>query len=322
MESSSINIKQSITVVVPVYNSYSTLVDLIERLRNVLSSLTVTYEIILVNDGSRDNSWDIICELARQDPAVRGINLMRNYGQHNALLCGIRMASYDVIVTMDDDLQHPPEEIPKLLEKLNDGYDVVYGKPQQEQHGFWRDLASQLIKKILQKAMGTQIASNISAFRVFRTQVREAFMTYQGPFVSLDVLLTWGTTRYAALPIKHHPRLIGTSNYTIAKLIIHTFNLMTGFSILPLRLAGLIGFAFTLFGMSVLIYVVGRYLIQGSVAPGFPFLASIIAIFSGAQLFALAIIGEYLARIHFRTMTRPTYTVRSTTFQETSLHEN
>ena len=212
---------------------------------------------------------------------------------------------------MDDDLQHPPEELSKLLETLNTGYDVVYGVPQHEQHGFWRDMASQITKFVLQNAMGAEVARNISAFRVFRTPLRDAFASYQGAFVSLDVLLTWGTTRFAAHTVRHDPRLSGKSHYTLKKLILHALNMLTGFSSLPLRFASFAGFGFTLFGGGVLCYVIGRYLIQGQVVPGFAFLASTIAIFSGAQLFALGIIGEYLARIHFRTMERPSYTVRS-----------
>jgi undecaprenyl-phosphate 4-deoxy-4-formamido-L-arabinose transferase len=158
--------------------------------------------------------------------------------------------------------------------------------------------------------MGAETARNVSAFRVFRTQVRDAFANYQGPFVSVDVLLTWGTTRFAAIPVRHNPRRIGVSNYTFRKLVLHALNMMTGFSVLPLQMASLIGFAFTLFGLGVLAYVLGRYLIQGGSVPGFPFLASIIAIFSGAQLFSLGIIGEYLARMHFRMMEKPAYTVR------------
>ena len=117
---------------------------------------------------------------------------MRNYGQHNALLCGIRAAKYEVIVTMDDDLQHPPEEIPRLLEQLEQGFDVVYGAPKEERHGFMRALASRITRLALGSAIGMDLAKNVSAFRVFRTQLREAFAGYQTPFVSIDVLLTWG----------------------------------------------------------------------------------------------------------------------------------
>jgi undecaprenyl-phosphate 4-deoxy-4-formamido-L-arabinose transferase len=303
----------SISVVVPVYNGQQILPELIARLRNVLEAVADPFEVILVNDGSHDESWRVTCELATQQPWVRGINLMRNYGQHNALLAGIRRVRYDIVVTMDDDLQNPPEEIPKLLEKLAEGHDVVYGTPQKEQHGFWRDMASQATKLALQSAMGAETARKVSAFRAFRTQVRDAFANYRGPFVSIDVLLTWGTTRFAAVPVRHDQRPIGVSNYTFRRLVTHGLNMMTGFSVLPLQLASMMGFGFTLFGLLVLVYVLGRYLIQGGSVPGFPFLASIIAIFSGAQLFALGIIGEYLARMYFRMMERPTYVVRSET---------
>ncbi len=299
-----------ISVVVPVYNSELILPTLIQRLEPALSSLADQYELVLVNDGSRDQSWKVIQEQSRSHPWVRGINLMRNYGQHNALLCGIRAARFDTMVTMDDDLQHPPEEIHKLLAKLAEGFEVAYGYPEHEQHGFLRDIASGLTKLALQKSMGADTARHVSAFRAFRTQVRDAFANYHSPFVSIDVVLTWATTRFVAIQVRHDPRQSGVSNYTFGMLFRHAMNMVTGFSILPLQLANLMGFLCTAFGGLVLVFVVGRYLLYGTTVQGFPFLASIIAIFSGAQLLALGIIGEYLARMHFRTMERPTYTVR------------
>jgi undecaprenyl-phosphate 4-deoxy-4-formamido-L-arabinose transferase len=304
------NYQKTISVIIPVFNSDETLNEVIKQLCLVLPAIASQYEIVLVNDGSRDHSWELIYRLSEELSWVRGINLMRNYGQHNALLCGIRAARHEIIVTMDDDLQHPPEEIPKLLSKLSEGYDVVYGTPQREQHGLWRDMASQVTKIALQGAMGSQTARMVSAFRAFRTSLREAFQSYNGPFVSIDVLLTWGTTRFSAIPVQHNPRKAGLSNYTFRKLVVHALNMMTGFSVLPLQLASLVGFVFTFFGLLVLVYVIVRYLIQGGSVPGFPFLASTLAIFSGAQLFALGIIGEYIARMHFRLMDKPPYTIR------------
>jgi len=301
-----------ISVVVPVYNSAAVLPLLVAELESVLPKCSNAFELILVNDSSPDNSWDAICDLARQHSWIQPINLMRNFGQHNALLCGIRNAKYETVVTMDDDLQNPPAEIPRLLQKLEQGFDVVYGVPEHEKHGILRDLASRMTKLVLQNAMGAEIARNISAFRVFRTQVREAFQQYRGPFVSIDVLLTWGTTRFGAVTVRHDSRRAGVSGYTLRKLIAHAANMMTGFSVLPLQFASVIGFSFTVFGLLTLAFVIGRYFLYGSPVPGFPFLASIIAVFSGAQLFALGIIGEYLARMHFRMMDRPAYTVRST----------
>jgi glycosyltransferase involved in cell wall biosynthesis len=300
-----------LSIVIPVYGSERALPELVERLRSTLSELTQTYELVLVNDCSPDGSWGTISALAKQHSWIRPINLMRNYGQHNALLCGIRAAQYEVIVTMDDDLQHPPEEIPKLLSVLAGGYDVVYGTPEHEQHGLGRDIASVITKIALQNAMGAGIARSVSAFRIFRSEVAKAFAHYEGSFVSIDVLLTWGTNRFAAIPVLHDPRRLGTSGYTVRKLITHAINMMTGFSTVPLQISSLVGFAFTLFGFLVLFYVLIRFFSHGDPVPGFPFLASIVALFSGAQLFALGIIGEYLARMHFRTMQKPPYVVRS-----------
>ena len=302
--------RRSISVVTPVYNGEGSVAELCRRLDEVLPQIALEHEIILVNDGSRDRSWDVISELSSRYPAVRGFNLMRNYGQHNALLCGIRAAKYEVIVTMDDDLQHPPEEIAQLLARLDEGFDVVYGTPKAEQNGFLRAVASRITRLALSTAVGSDVGKNVSAFRVFRTRLREAFAEYHSPFVSIDVLLSWTTSRFGAIAVNFRPRYAGPSNYTLARLVRHALDVMTGFSTLPLQLASMVGFACTLFGMGVLIYVIGSYLFQGSI-PGFPFVASLIAIFSGAQLFALGVIGEYLARIHFRMMNRPLYVVRS-----------
>lgn len=305
-----VRLSRGISVVVPVYNSATILPRLVERLEPVLASLAYDYELVLVNDGSRDQSWAVIQELSQSLPWIRGINLMRNYGQHNAVLCGIRAARFDTIVTIDDDLQHPPEEIHKLIAKLEEGFDVVYGYPEREPHGLLRGLASGLTKMALQKSMGAETARHVAAFRAFRTRARDAFTSYQSPFVSIDVVLTWATTRFTAVQVRHDPRREGASNYTFGMLFRHAMNMMTGFSTLPLQLANLLGFLCTGFGGVILVFVVGRYLLYGTTVPGFTFLASIIAIFSGAQLLALGIMGEYLARMHFRTMERPTYTVR------------
>ncbi len=302
-----------LSVVVPVYKSAAMLSQLAARLRMVLDERKLPYELVLVSDSSPDESWAVIQQLAQESNSVRGIRMMRNYGQHNALLAGIRAARFSTIMTMDDDLQHPPEELPKLLDAFGPEVDVLYGTPQAQQHGVWRNLSSAVTKMALQGAMGAETARSVSAWRVFRAEVREGFATYHSPFVNIDVLLTWSASRFRAVPVRHDARAVGSSNYTFGKLVRHTLNMMTGFSVLPLQFASVVGFVFTLFGMGVLVYVVGRYLLFGSTVAGFPFLASIIAIFSGAQLFALGIIGEYLARIHFRTMNRPAYTVAECT---------
>ena len=299
----------TVSVVIPVYCAEQTLPDLHRQLVAAMAAITPVFEIIFVEDGGDDGSWSIIASLASADPRIRGIRMSRNYGQQNALLCGIRAARYDIIITMDDDLQHPVSEIAPMLAALRPEYDVVYGAPATEQHGFLRDLASRLTKIALTSTMGSETARNVSAFRVFRTRLRLGFEEYRSPFVSIDVLLIWTTARFTAITVRHKPRAAGVSGYTMRKLIRHAFNLMTGFSVLPLQIASLVGFVFVLFGISILAFVAINYVIRGSAVPGFAFLASIISIFSGAQLFALGIFGEYLARMHFRTMDRPAYLV-------------
>lgn len=298
-----------VSIVIPVFNAEGSLPELHRQLMPAMAALVERFEVIMVEDSSADRSWEAIRRIAAQDERVRGIRLSRNYGQHNALLCGIRAAQYDIIVTMDDDLQHPVSEIALLLDAVAQGHEVVYGTSDDNKHDLWRNLASRLTKLALQGAMGAKSAAQVSAFRAFPTRLRTAFESYRSPSVSIDVLLTWATSRFTAVKVKHHPRLVGKSNYTVRKLITHAFNLMTGFSTMPLQLASVVGFVFTLFGFGVLAWVVGRYLIHGASVPGFAFLASIISIFAGAQMFTLGIIGEYLARMYGRTMERPTYVV-------------
>ena len=296
-----------LSVVIPVYRSQATLPELHRRLVAALEPVVSAFEIILVEDCGGDDSWQVIKQLALKDKRVRGISLARNYGQHNALLCGIRAADGELIVTIDDDLQNPPEEIPRLLSMLEEGHDVVYGSPINETHGFFRNQASRITKLALQGAMGMESASKVSAFRIFRTRLRDAFEAYRSPTVNIDVLLTWGTTRFAAVNVRQDERAVGDSGYSLRKLINHAINMMTGFSTLPLQIASVLGLFFGFMGFLILAYVLFNYLIHGSSVPGFAFLASMISIFSGVQLFTLGIFGEYLARMHFRSMERPPY---------------
>jgi glycosyltransferase involved in cell wall biosynthesis len=198
----------SISAVIPVYNSQGSLPELVRRLDDILTKVTKASEILLVEDGSSDQSWEVIQKLSEDYPRVRGLRLMRNYGQHNALLCGIRAAKYETIVTMDDDLQHYPEEIPALLNKLSEGHDVVYGTPRKLPHSWWRNLLSKYIKWAMARAMGIRNVRDINAFRVFRTEIRKAFTEYRSPDLMLDVLLAWGTTRFATVEIDCEPRRI------------------------------------------------------------------------------------------------------------------
>ena len=303
----------NLSIVVPVYRGEHLIEPLVERLSATLPVIAQEYEVLLVNDGSPDASWTVIERLAKKYAWVRGIRLLRNFGQHNATLCGVRLARYEVTITMDQDLQHPPEAIPLLLAELENGYDVAYGAPKRLPQGLIRNLLTANIKRILSNIMEIPSVRNISAFRAFRTHLRAAFEDFRSPNMIIDVLLSWGTTRFTSVPVEIAEAQ--TSNYNFTALVRAALLILVGYSTKPLRLASWIGFMMTLFGLGVFIYVLVIYFTLGSL-PGFPFLASIIALFSGAQLFALGIFGEYLARMFDRSMDRPTYVIHETAGRE------
>jgi glycosyltransferase involved in cell wall biosynthesis len=303
----------SVSVVVPVYNSEAALPELIARLKQVLEPSAEAFEVILVNDGSRDNSWRIIESLAERDSAVLGLNLMRNYGQHNALLAGIMRAKYAYIVTIDDDLQNPPEEIPKLLDALHEGHDVAYGKPDNRKHSLWRNVSSKIVKSSLRLALGAEMGSKSSAFRAFRSELKAGFRQFADAQVSIDVLLSWTANRVAAIKVAHAPRKHGRSGYSLRKLLSLTFSMVTGYSTAPLTFASGLGLFSALIGLGIFVFVVIRRFVQETYVPGFAFIAAEIALFAGLQLFTIGMIGEYLARLHFRTMGKPPYVIRKET---------
>lgn len=301
----------SVSVVIPVFNGERTLGPLIARLTPVLTAHASQWEVILVNDGSRDASWEVIGELATRHDRLRGIDLMRNYGQQNAMLCGIRAARYEVIVTLDDDLQQPPEEIPRLLNALRQGYDVAYGPPSHREESVWRKVASWCNNLALRSATRSPMARHASAFRAFRARLGETFSGYDGPFVCIDVLLSWATSRFAVVPVQYERRPAGSSNYTFRALLVHALNLMTGFSAVPLHIASITGGMAIVVGLAVLVVLGSRSLLGDTIGSGFWFLGSLLFILSGAQLLALGILGEYLGRIHFGIMRRPAYSIRN-----------
>ncbi|MDR0994266.1 MAG: glycosyltransferase family 2 protein [Verrucomicrobiota bacterium] len=302
-----------LSIVVPIYCGKQTLSTLANRIEKVLASGHMAFELLLVNDCSPDDSWKGIQDLAAEKPWIRGIHLMRNYGQHNALLAGVRQARFDRIVTLDDDLQHPPEAIPLLLAKLDEGFDVVYAPPLGEKHGALRNFSSVATKTLLKYVLGVAVARNVASFRAFRTELRNAFADYHSPTVFLDVLLTWATSSFASVPVRHEERACGTSGYTFWKLVLHSINMVTSFSTLPLRFAGLMGSIAILFGICLLALILLMWLLGGIPVRGFTMLATMLIIFSGVQLMSLGILGEYLARMYLRSMGRPPYVIKSTT---------
>lgn len=305
--------RPAISVVVPVFGDGSTLRELTGRVAATLRGrVGERWELVFVNDGSPAATWERIRALAAEWPQIRGLNLLRNFGQHNALLAGIRVSRGDVVVTMDDDLQHPPEAIPALLDAL-EGADVVYGTPTKRARALWREAGALVVKAAFASVLGIRHAQHIGAFRALRGSLRAAFTEYRSPDVSIDVLLAWATTRIRAVAVHYDVRQSGRSGYTLRRLLSLAVTMVAGFSVWPLRLASVIGLGCAAFGVAVLAVVIGRYLTAGATVPGFAFLASVIAIFSGAQLFSMGIIGEYLARMYFRMMDRPAYIIQSTT---------
>lgn len=297
----------SVSVVVPVYRSVDTLPLLVARVHAALADRP--HEVVFVDDGSPEATWEMVATLARNDPRVVGLRFGRNAGQHSALLAGVRAARYPITVTIDDDLQNPPEQIPTLLAALTDDVDVVYGSPEKVAQRGWRRASSAAIRALMASALGAENAARMSSFRAFRTRLRDGFEADLGPSVSLDALLSWSTSKFGSVTVPHHERTDGSSNYTFRRLLRFALDVATGYSAVPLQIAMGLGLLTAVFGFGVLVFVVGRAVTTSASVPGFPFLASIIAVFSGVQLITIGIIGEYLARMHFRIMRKPSYVV-------------
>src|SRR5262245_22725087 len=231
----------SVSIVVPCYRSARTLPALVTRLDAALPAMTPVYEIILVVDDSTAETWSVAAELALRHAGVRAIRMARNYGQQAAIVAGVRASRYDVIVTMDDDLQHPPEEVPRLLAALTDDLDLVYGVPDREEHSFWRSLASRTVKAGIARGLHVPSARDISALRAFRSFVQQGFDAINGPHVSVDVALSWATTRVGTVRVRMDRRAEGQSGYTVRALVRHAVNTVLGYSTAPLRLVTYLG---------------------------------------------------------------------------------
>ncbi|MFT5718111.1 MAG: glycosyltransferase involved in cell wall biosynthesis [Oleiphilaceae bacterium] len=301
----------SVSIVVPVFRSGKFLESFANEVIETLNAEKMIYEIILVEDHGKDDSWDVIEKIVEDNDFVTGIKLSRNYGQHNALLCGIRAANNEIVITMDDDGQHPCSELVNLVNKICDGYDVVYATPIKQAHGLARNLASVSFKWLVTKLLGVPSLREASAFRAFRTPLREAFSDFRGNMVNIDIMLTWGTESFTSIKVVRNVRKEGTSGYNFAKLFDHAVNTITGFSGVPLRISSYVGLLFAFFGFLILVYTLAIYMLYGSTVPGFAFIASLLSIFSGVQLLTIGIIGEYVSRIHFRSMDRPAYLVKA-----------
>ncbi len=198
-----------LSVVIPVYNSATIIPVLLARLRKVLDALDMTYELVMVEDGGPDDSWRVLSTFQQQDPEhIVAVQLMRNYGQHNALMCGFRHARGKLIVTMDDDLQHPPEEIPKLIDTIVAGdLDVVYGCYDKKKHPLLKIGGSLVVNMFFRRVF--QLRVTFTAYRIFRRELLEAILSYTKPFTFIDGLLAWNTRRVGMTTVEHHPRAAG-----------------------------------------------------------------------------------------------------------------
>lgn len=304
----------NVSVVIPCYRSRATLPELVDRLHKVLwagtKGLVEDYEIILVVDGSPDDTYAVARDLEKASPKVRAVLLRRNYGQHNALMAGIARARFEVIVTMDDDLQHRPEELPRLLEPLSDPLvDLVYGVAIDEEHGVMRSFASRTVKRALARA-GVDNARDIGALRAFRSDLREGFSQIADAFASVDVVLSWTTSGVRRVDVTMDHRAVDKSAYKLSSLFKHAINMVTGYSTAPLRFVTWLGATCALLGLILLAYLLYAFVTGSTTVAGFTTLAAMIALFSGAQMLSIGILGEYIGRMHFRGMQRPTYFVQ------------
>jgi len=311
-----------VSVVIPCYRSATTLPKLIDSLVQVLRDSTYgqSFEIILVVDASPDETWDVASRLAVSHAQVTAIDLARNAGQHNALLAGLEFARFSRVVTMDDDLQHRPEDVLVLLDALGPNVDLVYGVSRDEEHGAVRSLASRSTKAAL-NSVGVTHAKYISAFRAFRSNLLAAVNFDQDQSTSLDVMLDWGTSRVTAVEVVMLPRAQGVSGYTTGKLVRHAMSMVTGYSTAPLRAVTWLGVVLGIAGFGVLVATLVRYYLGIITEPGFTSVVSLIAFFGGIQLLGLGVLGEYLGRLHARSLKRPAFVVRSVVGSSDGVHE-
>jgi undecaprenyl-phosphate 4-deoxy-4-formamido-L-arabinose transferase len=298
-----------LSVVIPVYNSAATLHELMDRLVEVIDPLVQRYEIILVDDGSKDNSWEVMRSLQQAYDKLIAVQLMRNYGQHNTLMCGLSMAKGEFVVTMDDDLQNPPEELPKMLGHIKQaGLDLVYGCPDTRSHAGWRNLGSTIVWQFYRKVFRSPITP--TPFRVMRHQLVRSVLFYDLNFTYLDGLLAWCTDRIGAVQVEHHARKQGRSGYSISKLLGLALNLYTNFSLIPLQVVSTVGFLTAATGFLVGLYYLAQFLLTNIVVPGFASTIIAILILGGVQLLALGVMGEYLGRLHLNVNRKPQYVIR------------
>lgn len=300
-----------LSIVIPCYQSETSLDQVVLGICDALKDIKgLNYEIVMVLDGPTDRTPEIARQLELEVIECRVIELSRNFGQHPAIFAGISSSKYEIIITMDDDGQHLPKEIPKLIKALSIDTDLVYGLPTEEEHGFFRSFASRFFKAMLFRILGIKNAKGISAFRIFRKSLLACIDFQKISTGTVDVALQWNTTRIRTINTDMKKRSTGKSNYTLRSLTKFAIQMIIGYSVKPLKFAlfvGLLGFLFSA-GLSVYFFV--QYF-QGNVkVAGFSTITILITTLSSIQLVTLGILGEYIASIHQKSIGKPMFNIR------------
>lgn len=284
------------SIVIPVYNSVDVAGRTVDRVVEVFESAGLSFELILVNDGSRDGSWDVIAERARAHPRVTALDLLHNYGQHQANLAGFREATGDYVITMDDDLQNPPDQALVLVDAAMGGYDVVFGRFEQKQATGYRRLGSRAITLINRRVFGQPVDLAVSNFRILRRDVVDRICASRtaNPYITGQALLYSSNRTHVS--VRHEPRVAGASSYGLVKILRLVLTILFSYSVYPLRLAALWGFV-----IAAVSFVLGAvYLVKGAVGDtevqGWTTIVVLLAVFNGVTIALLSMLGEYIVR--------------------------
>lgn len=297
------------SVVVPVYNEEDNISPLVERVSKVMTELDLAFEILFVDDGSRDATPVVLRRLAQGNPRVRAVRFTKNYGQEAAVQAGYKYARGEWILQMDGDLQNPPEDIPKLLAKKDEGFDIVYGVRKNRQDPLFRTASSGLMRWFMRRVLDIELPEDISTFRLMRAETAKMLADMPERNKFLSALACWIGAKYTTVDVGHAARAAGKTKYNFTKLLNNTFDLMVGFSSKPLRYVGGLGFVFAALGFGIGLWAVVYKLLVGTSEVGWASLFAAVCVLGGMQLVALSLIGEYIARIYVQAQARPFFLV-------------